>query len=302
MPVPLGLLQVPQVFDRIDEWLEENQEGLVGTALAIAVILVVAAAINILLRRAITRGMNRLVATGRRPRLGDHGPAIIDPVAALAGERRLQRTQALGTVLRSAVTVAVFLIAFFMIIGELGANLGPILASAGILGAALGFGAQNMVRDFLAGIFVIVEDQYGVGDVIDAGHAVGTVEEVGLRTTRLRDSDGVIWYVRNGEMVRVGNKTQGWAVANVDLQVPADQDFDSVRSIIERVSTELAADERWREKLVEAPTVLGIESMTGDSVVIRILIRTAPLVHVDVARELRARLKRAFDAEGIRLR
>ena len=124
-------------------------------------------------------------------------------------ERRRQRTETLGTVLRSLVTATVFSVAFVMILDELAIPIAPLLASAGVAGVALGFGAQSLVKDFISGVFMLVEDQYGVGDVIDTGEAIGTVEDVTLRVTRLRDGNGVVWYVRNGEIVRVGNRSQG---------------------------------------------------------------------------------------------
>src|SRR5262249_4059174 len=134
-------------------------------------------------------------------------------------ERRRQRAQALASVLRSFVSISVFVIAIMLILGELGVNLAPLLASAGIAGIALGFGAQNLVKDFIAGLFMLLEDQYGVGDIVDLGEASGTVEAVGLRITTVRDVRGVLWYIRNGEIVRVGNRSQGWALIIVDVPV-----------------------------------------------------------------------------------
>jgi moderate conductance mechanosensitive channel len=289
--------------DQIGDWFADRGDEIAASAGKIAFILVLAIVINYLLRRTIKRTVAKIVAAGGHERLSSGQPraATVDPASVLAGERRIQRTQALGSVLRSSVSIIVFTIATVMILGEMGVSLGPILASAGIAGVALGFGAQNLVKDFLAGIFVVVEDQYGVGDVIDSGLATGTVEEVGLRITRLRDLNGVIWYVRNGEVVRVGNKTQGWAMATIDVMVAYDEDLGKVNSIIRRVTDELAEDDEWSNKIVEKAQILGVESMAGDAVTIRVMIKTAPLVSMDVARELRARLKEAFDDAGIRV-
>jgi small conductance mechanosensitive channel len=289
--------------DQIGDWFADRGDEIAASAGKVAFILVLAIVINYLLRRTIKRTVAKIVATGGHERLSSGQPraATVDPASVLAGERRIQRTQALGSVLRSGVSIIVFTIAIVMILGEMGVSLGPILASAGIAGVALGFGAQNLVKDFLAGIFVVVEDQYGVGDVIDSGLATGTVEEVGLRITRLRDLNGVIWYVRNGEVVRVGNKTQGWAMATIDVMVAYDEDLGKVNSIIRRVTDELAEDDEWSNKIVEKAQILGVESMAGDAVTIRVMIKTAPLVSMDVARELRARLKEAFDDAGIRV-
>jgi moderate conductance mechanosensitive channel len=296
-------VRTDSLVDQIGDWFGDRGDEIAASAGKIAFIVVLALVINYLLRRTIRRTVAKIAATGGHERLSLDQPraATVDPARALAGERRMQRTQALGSVLSSSVSIIVFTIAIVMILGEMGVSLGPILASAGIAGVALGFGAQNMVKDFLAGIFVVVEDQYGVGDVIDAGLASGTVEEVGLRITRLRDLNGVIWYVRNGEVVRVGNKTQGWAMATIDVMVAYDEDLGKVNSIIERVTDELAEDDEWKSKIVEKAQILGIESVAGDAVTIRVMIKTAPLVSLDVARELRARLKEAFDDAGIRV-
>jgi hypothetical protein len=220
-------VRTDSLVDQIGDWFADRGDEIAASAGKIAFIVVLALVINYLLRRTIRRTVAKIAATGGHERLSLDQPraATVDPARALAGERRMQRTQALGSVLSSGVSVIVFTTAIVMILGEMGVSLGPILASAGIAGVALGFGAQNMVKDFLAGIFVVVEDQYGVGDVIDAGLASGTVEEVGLRITRLRDLNGVIWYVRNGEVVRVGNKTQGWAMATIDVMVAYDEDL-----------------------------------------------------------------------------
>ena len=296
-------LRMDSFVDRIGDWFSDRGDAIAGSAIKIAFIVVLAFAVNYLLRRAIRRTVARISATGGHERgAGENRRTVpIDPGRALAGERRLQRAQALGSVLASGVSVLVFTIATVMVLGEMGVALGPILASAGIAGVALGFGAQNLVKDFLAGIFVVVEDQYGVGDVIDAGLASGTVEEVGLRITRLRDVNGVVWYVRNGEVVRIGNKTQGWANATIDVTVAYDEDLGKVNSIIERVASDVAVDNEWKDKILDDVRILGVESMANESVTIRAVMKTAPLASLDVARELRARLKDAFDDEGVRV-
>ena len=153
-------------------------------------------------------------------------------------ERRRQRAEAIGSVLRSFVTAAVFTMATLLVFGELGFNLGPLLASAGIVGVALGFGAQSLVKDLIAGLFMLLEDQYGVGDTVDLGEAVGVVETVGLRITTVRDMRGVLWYIRNGEIVRVGNKSQGWSLVVIDIPI-------GFVSAEEAVAVLRRAAERW---------------------------------------------------------
>ena len=180
-----------------------------------------------------------------------------------------------------------------------GLPLGPLLASAGVGGVALGFGAQSLVKDFLSGIFMLLEDQYGVGDIIDTGEATGTVEEVTLRITKLRDASGVAWYVRNGEIVRIANKSQGLSTAVVDLPVSYTEDLERVQDIIRTVVVGLYQDPDWSEKMTEEPTVAGVEQITGTTVTIRVFAKTVADQQWGVQREIRERVKVAFDAAGV---
>ena len=186
-----------------------------------------------------------------------------------------------------------------MVMAQAGLELGPLLASAGVGGVAIGFGAQSLVKDFLSGIFMIFEDQYGVGDVVDTGEAIGTVEEVTLRVTRLRDFDGVVWYVRNGEIVRIGNRSQGYGAAWIDMPVSYRNDMSEVLSVLRQVCEDFAADEEWKSKLIEPPTVLGVDSITGQTVTVKILAKCLAGEQFGVQRELRARIKAAFDQHDI---
>ena len=210
-----------------------------------------------------------------------------------------QRSETVGSVLRSIVTFTVFGIAFVTILGTLGIDLAPLVASAGVIGIAIAFGAQTLVRDFLTGMFMILEDQYGVGDVVDAGPANGTVEAVGLRTTRLRDVNGAVWHIRNGTITRIGNMSQGWARAVLDVPVDHRADIGHARRVIAAV-----ADDVWRNSEVSAdilaePEVWGVEQLTADAVTMRLVVKTAPLRQWEVARVLRERLKVALDEAGI---
>ncbi|CAM5301156.1 hypothetical protein STENM223S_04250 [Streptomyces tendae] len=166
---------------------------------------------------------------------------------------------------------------------------------------AIGFGARNLVTDFLSGVFMILEDQYGVGDTVDAGVATGEVIEVGLRVTKLRGADGEIWYVRNGEVKRIGNLSQGWATANVDVTVRSDEDLDRVKTVLSEVAERTSKEEPWNETPVEPVEVLGLDSVLLDSMVVRVSAKTMPGKSLTVERELRWRIKRAFDAHGIRI-
>jgi moderate conductance mechanosensitive channel len=226
----------------------------------------------------------------------DVGNGKTDPAHALIGERRRQRTKALGSVLGNAASVLIFGIAAVTIAGDLGLNLAPVLASAGVLGLAIGFGAQSLVRDFLSGIFMLLEDQYGVGDVIDAGAATGTVEAVSLRITRLRDVNGVVWHIRNGTIDRIGNESQGWARAVIDFPVGYGQDLARMRETMQQTAEQMWAEPRWRDVIMEKPEVWGVESVSSNGIVMRLVARTLPLRQWEVARELRERLKTALDA------
>jgi small conductance mechanosensitive channel len=264
------------------------------------------AVLAMVLRMLVNRGIRRLVtgaAEGSVPvvlrPLHDRTKGRLLEASPLSSERRRQRAETIGSVLRSSAALVIFTVAGAMILAELGFDLAPVIASAGIVGVAVGFGAQNLIKDFLNGMFMILEDQYGVGDVIDAGEATGTVEAVGLRTTRVRDVAGTVWHIRNGEIVRIGNKSQGWARAVLDIAVAWDSDVTAVRDLLKATADELAAEDDWAEKITEEPEVWGVEELGSSGVVVRLAVKTAPLEQWKVARELRERVKEAFDREGI---
>jgi small conductance mechanosensitive channel len=219
--------------------------------------------------------------------------------AAAAVDRSAQRARTLGSVLRSLCSAVVGIIAAIMVLGEFGVDLAPILASAGIVGIAVGFGAQNLVKDFLSGMFMLLEDQYGVGDIVDVGQASGTVETVGLRITTLRDVNGTLWYVRNGEVLRVGNKSQGFAVAVADLLLAHNADIAQAVEIATRAADEAVADPEVAEHVLEAPEVVGIEKVGPEGVTFRVTARTAPGQQFGVQRALITALTEAFDRAGL---
>jgi small-conductance mechanosensitive channel len=235
---------------------------------------------------------------------GEAGQGMINGAAAqaeraLIDERRKQRVRALGQILRSIASVTILSIATVVILGDLGINLAPLLASAGVVGIAIGFGAQSMVRDYLAGIFMLVEDQYGVGDVITIGDATGTVENVTLRLTKLRDVSGIVWHIRNGAIEQVGNESQGWARAVIDFPVPYEVDLAEIQSLLTDATAALWDDPVWRVVLLDPPEVWGAQEISSSEVTVRIVAKTAPLRQWEVERELRARVKAAIDAAGI---
>jgi moderate conductance mechanosensitive channel len=276
---------------------------LVDNPLKLAGLLLIAILTRYLLHRLIDRGVARAAATEPPDRLlGSRRAArVVLGGTGVYSERRALRAATLGSLLKSIVTVVIGVIVVVMAMEILGYPIGPLIASAGILGVALGFGAQNLVKDFLGGIFMLLEDQYGVGDVIDMGYASGTVEGVGLRVTRLRAIDGTVWYVRNGEVVRVGNSSHGWARAVLDVPVAYGQDSERARALIEQVAAELAADPEWSEHVLEAPEVWGVEDVQADAYLLRLVVKTEPLQQWPVARELRERIMRTFTAEGVEI-
>jgi small conductance mechanosensitive channel len=274
-----------------------------GAPLRIVGIVVGAMLLRWVLHRAITGAVERTVESSLHERLAERRTTrvLVEAGGVLPAERRRQRAQTIGSVLRSIASFTIFGVAFAMVLGELGVQLGPLLASAGVVGVALGFGAQSLVRDFLSGIFLILEDQYGVGDVVDVGSVIGTVESIGLRVTRLRDGDGVVWYVRNGEILRVGNRSQGWSTAVVDIPVAYAEDLSRVEALIAAAAVELAADPQWSPLILEDPEVAGVEALSGDTVVLRVLLKCAPNENAAVQREFRSRIKAVFDREGVRV-
>jgi moderate conductance mechanosensitive channel len=292
-----------QVYDWSGaEWLAENARALIATPARILLIVVIAVLARHLAHRAIRRLTDRTtvgslpsILRARRLRstaLGDGAEQVT--------ARRTQRAEAIGSVLRSCASILVLGIAVVLVLGELGINLAPILASAGVVGVALGFGAQNLVKDFIAGIGIILEDQYGVGDVVDLGEASGTVEAVGLRITRVRDVNGVVWYVRNGEVLRVGNSSQGYAQVVIDMPVAHDTDLEHCRAVMQEVADAMYAEDEWAGVLLAEPESLGAEQITAEGVVMRLQVRTTNADQWRVGRELRMRLKERFAAEDIR--
>ncbi len=298
-----GLLALPRC-DRADDKNESCDTGelvdlLLGTPLRIVGIIVGAIVVRWLVHSPIGRLVSRAIGLSRKEAAHTSSARRESIVATAIGERRRQRAETMGSVLRSIASFVILGMAFVMVLDEFGIPIGPLLASAGVAGVEVGFGAQSLVRDFLSGIFMILEDQYGVGDVIDVGGAVGTVEEVTLRVTQLRDANGVVWYVRNGEILRVGNQSQGWSTAIVDISVAYTEDIARVQDLLRATVEAVAAEATWADKILEAPNVAGVESVTGTAVTIRVTVRCVPTEHVALQRELRKRVKEVFDREGV---
>ncbi len=279
-------------------------DWVVDRPLTILAIVVAAAVVNRAMRRTIVHLRDRLTdemraKTLERARRGRAGRLLL---ADELDARASARTETITSVLSSTATIVVWVIAALLVLGELGISLAPLLAGAGIAGLAIGFGAQTVVRDFLSGFFMLAEDQYGVGDVVDLGEVAGVVERVSLRTTILRDVDGVVWHVPNGEVQRVGNKSQLWSRAVLDVEVAYDTDLRLAQGILQRVADEVWRDPSFTEgDIIEPPEVWGVERMGADGIALRLVVKTDPADQWVVARELRLRIKEAFDAAGIEI-
>ena len=213
-----------------------------------------------------------------------------DSESPLVKARVVQRTKTIGSVLSNFITWGIALVTLTMVLNELGVQVGALIAGAGILGAAVGFGAQSLVRDLISGLFIVFEDQYGVGDVVDLGEVKGAIEAVGLRVTQVRDVEGTLWYVRNGEIARVGNKSQGFSRVIVDLSFDPSVDIEKTKQALLAAAGTVAKSKTAGSQLVGGAEVWGIQSLSGDSLVIRLVQQVSPKSVDDVSRELRAAL------------
>ncbi|WP_438870648.1 mechanosensitive ion channel family protein [Paractinoplanes bogorensis] len=283
-----------------NQWLANSSYVVIVKPLRIIGIILIA----LLIRWLIHRAIDRLTTSTSRASM----PALLKPlkekVSATAEEgqfipeRRRQRAEAIGSVLRSFISAVIFTMAALLVFGELGFNLGPLLASAGIVGVALGFGAQSLVKDLIAGLFMLLEDQYGVGDTVDVGEATGVVETVGLRITTIRDGRGVLWYIRNGEIVRVGNKSQGWAMVVIDIPIGFVRSEEAI-GVMRDAAEAVANRTDHQTEFLEPPDVVGVEQLTVDGATIRTIAKTTADGQLAVQRDLRRALMEALDSSGL---
>ena len=279
--------------------LNSTLRFMVDKPLAIVGIIVSAVILGKISRRVVKLLVRRL---GRRR--ASHGPGILrrhtPPSLLDTGEmvstRAVQRIEALAVALAGAATFVVWLVAIIAIVRVLGVKIEPLLTGAGLIGVALGFGAQSLIRDFLAGVFILVEDQFGVGDWVDLGEVTGSVEAVTLRATRIRSVDGTVWHVPNGQIQRAGNMSQHWSRALLDIQIALDSDIERARDAIKRV-----ADEIWHQDraIIEEPEVWGVQSLGPAGITIRLVAKTKPLEQWRITRVMRERIKAELDREGI---
>lgn len=287
-----------------NQFLASTADTVIVKPAKVLLILALAYVANRLIGRSIRRFVRSVSGEKVQRRLGtlrEHAPAALTDSNQVPSLRSTQRAETIGALLRSIGAFSIWVVAALMVMGELGLAIGPLIAGAGIIGIALGFGAQNLVRDFISGIFMLVEDQYGVGDIIDVGPASGTVEAVSLRTTRIRDVNGVVWHIPNGNIDRIANKSQQWSRALLDFDVAYDTDIDFAGGVIERTIVRAWDSDAWHNVILEEPEVWGVENLGADGITIRVAVKTLPGRQFPVARHLRAQIKAAFDEAGIEI-
>lgn len=274
-------------------WLATN-------GVRIVVILVIAAlaswAVNWLIKRVVS-GM-----IGSSAALSSVAGVVVkreQRAVRIAQARRAQRAETLSNVARNVARAVIWAVALVMILSELGVNIAPVIASLGVLGLAAGIGAQTIIKDIVAGIVMLFEDVVAVGDIVDLEYATGTVEEINLRVTQVRALDGVLWTVRNGEIVRIGNMSRGFATALVVLDIDAEADNARVSEVLDAVGEEFEKDAEWQEELEGEVVVSGILRVDGARFQRRVTVKVSPGKQWSVEQELRRRIRAAFQREGI---
>lgn len=292
------------------EWTDTSRHWLIEVPIRIVAYLVVALIIRFLVHRMIDRataaksgnetdGAERSKTPPLVRYLRDRVPSSATTAQVVA--RRQQRAQTIGSVLKSTTSIVLLVWLILALLNVLGVNIAPFIASAGVVGLAIGFGAQNLVRDFVTGVFMLLEDQYGVGDTVDLGEAVGEVESVGLRITTVRDIDGTLWYVRNGEIARVGNMSQEYAIARIEVPVALTADLDRAERVALEAAEDAVADESLSARVIGEPKMLGVQEMAPDLVTLRMTVKVRPNAQWAVQRKLRRAILRAYDENGIDL-
>ncbi|BBX09711.1 mechanosensitive ion channel family protein [Mycolicibacterium aichiense] len=294
------------------EWTDTTQHWLVEVPIRLAVYLIVILIVRYVLHRMIDRattGRSGKSSAGEQ-RLQDTKPTLLRrlrhgvPVTTIsdqASTRRQQRAHTIGSVLKSTVSIILLSWLVLAALNVVGVNLAPFIASAGVIGLAVGFGAQNLVRDFVSGVFMLLEDQYGVGDIVDLGEMSGEVESVGLRITTVRDIDGTLWYVRNGEISRVGNMSQEYAVARIEVPVALTADVEQAERVALEAAAQAIEDPTVGAKVLGEPEMLGVQELAPDLLTLRMTLKTRPGAQWSVQRRLRREILQAYDESGIEL-
>ncbi|MGY4711330.1 mechanosensitive ion channel family protein [Mycolicibacterium sp. CBM1] len=294
------------------EWTDTTQHWLVEVPIRLTAYLIVVLIARYVLHRMIDRATTG--RTGEEPDAEQPStrkkPALLRTLrhrvpTTSTGEsinrRRQQRAHTIGSVLKSTVSIILLTWVVLAALNVVGVNLAPFIASAGVIGLAIGFGAQNLVRDFVSGVFMLLEDQYGVGDIVDLGEMSGEVQSVGLRITTVRDIDGTLWYVRNGEIARVGNMSQEYAVARIEVPVALTADVDEAERVALAAATEAINDPALGGKVLGEPEMLGVQELAPDLLTLRMTLKTKPSAQWSVQRRLRREILRAYDENGIEL-
>jgi small conductance mechanosensitive channel len=285
-------MELADLWDSFTEAL-----GGYGAALRIIGVVIAGIAASLILRVIIRRIVNQVVQGVKRAnKVDDTQELNASPISAM---RSVQRTRTLGSVLNNTSTWVIVIVVSILALTELGFSVTALVASAGILGAALGFGAQSIIKDVLNGLFMVFEDQLGVGDVVDLGIAEGVVERVGIRITEIRDVSGTLWFVRNGEILRVGNKTQDWSRVILDLPVPYDSNIDDIQNLLLESAQEFAASPEWRRKIMEDPEVWGVQSLSAEAVTLRLVVKVRAGEQWAAERALYRALKDSLDKRHV---
>ncbi len=282
------------VADQVTNFIDNT---FLGALIVVAIIVVLALMARWIWRRFVRRSTATFTKSAVTRYVAADKESARDRDMAIARYRA--RAAAVSGMLTSVGTFVIIAVALLFALAAVGINIAPLLASAGIAGIAIGFGAQTIVRDFLSGVFMILENQYGVGDVVMVNGVNGTVEDVGLRITTVRDFDGTIWYVTNGSVTELGNQSQGWSVAVVDIPVSHGTDLEQAKQVLASTVSDMQHDHAWEAKIMPDAPVIGVESVTAMSVTIRIRLHTVHEQQVGVGRELRARAVASLETAGI---
>jgi small conductance mechanosensitive channel len=278
------------------EWLVETAAAY-STVFRVIGLIVAGLVGRILISLTIKRVVNQVVTGVKKAHnVDDTRELTSSPVEAL---RAVQRTRTLGSVFNNTANWVIASVVIILVLAELGFSVTALVASAGIIGAALGFGAQSIVKDVLNGLFMVFEDQLGVGDVVDLGIASGVVERVGIRVTEIRDVSGTLWFVRNGEIVRVGNQTQDWSRVIMDLPVPYSSNIDEIQNLLLETAQAFAKSPDWRRKVIEEPEVWGIQALTAEAITLRLVVKVRGGEQWAAERALYRVLKEALDKREV---
>lgn len=300
-------------MNSVNEWWQDpaTRELLIQTPLEIVVTLIVAAIAHWLIRRGIDKLADRHINTrlkapklpvrrGKKEVAAEEISPHVQAMNKAQDDRRKARIRTLAAVGKSAGAILIWAWAILAILQSININVGPIIASAGVVGLAIGFGAQTLVKDFLSGIFMLIEDQYGVGDTVDLGEGIiGDVEDISLRLTTLRDIDGTVWYVRNGEILRVGNLSDDFSIARLQIPVGLSNDSEKAWEVILASANAGVKDERIKDGIIEEPVMNGITDFQPDHLSYRISVKTLPGRQWEVQRILQGKILNDMREENI---